>query len=547
VKILKLYLNCLISFKAKATISKEREEKMKILTSREMKEIDNITINEIGIPGCVLMENAGIQIYRAIKKKFPDLKKEKISIIAGPGNNGGDGLVVARHLFNEGVIPNIYLIASKEKVKGDARINLDIAEKIGLKIQEITSEKTWNLYKDEISSSTLIIDAIFGTGLTRPAEGLFKKIIEDINKISAFKVSVDIPSGLSSDTHQIIGPCVKADLTVTLGAPKIAHIFPPAEEYIGELIVADISIPPFLFEDEKLKLELIEKQAIISCFKPRRKDTHKGTYGHLFILAGSFGKTGAAIMAGKSALKIGAGLVTIGTPESCLPIIARSMMELMTEPLPETEKKTLSEEALEKVLTLLENKDAILIGPGITTHPSTSNLLFKLLEKIDKPMVIDADGLNIIASNPDILRNLKNNIVLTPHPGEFARLLKTTTKEILKNKIEYAREFAIKYNIYLVLKGYRTLIATPQGNVFVNPTGNPGMATAGSGDVLSGILGGLIVQQNNFLEAILAAVYVHGLSGDIASQKIGERSLVAGDLIKYLPRAIKSLEDSCHE
>ncbi len=540
-------LNCLISFKAKATISKEREEKMKILTSKEMKEIDNITINEIGIPGCVLMENAGIQIYRAIEKKFPDLKKEKISIIAGPGNNGGDGLVVARHLFNKGIIPNIYLIASKEKVKGDARINLDIAEKIGLKIQEVNSEKTWNLYKDEISSSTLIIDAIFGTGLTRPAEGLFKKIIEDINKISAFKVSVDIPSGLSSDTHQIIGPCVKADLTVTLGAPKIAHVFPPAEEYIGELIVADISIPPFLFENEKLKLELIEKQAIISCFKPRGKDTHKGTYGHLFILAGSFGKTGAAIMAGKSALKIGAGLVTIGTPESCLPIIARSMMELMTEPLPETEKKTLSKEALEKVLTLLENKDAILIGPGITTHPSTSNLIFKLLEKIDKPMIIDADGLNIIASNPDILKNLKNNTVLTPHPGEFARLLKKPTKEILKNKIEYTREFAIKYNIYLVLKGYKTLIATPQGDVFVNPTGNPGMATAGSGDVLSGILGGLIVQQNNFFEAILAGVYVHGLSGDIAVQKIGERSLVAGDLIKYLPKAIKSLEDSCHD
>ncbi|MCP2605053.1 NAD(P)H-hydrate dehydratase [Candidatus Aminicenantes bacterium AH-873-B07] len=520
---------------------------MKILTSKEMKKIDNITINEIGIPGCVLMENAGIQIYKAIKKKFPELKKEKISIIAGPGNNGGDGLVVARHLFNEGIKPEIYLLASREKVKGDAGINLKIAEKIGLKIQEVNSEKIWNIHKEKISNSTLIIDAIFGTGLTRPVEGLFKRVIEDINEIKAFKIAIDIPSGLSSDTYQIIGPCVKADLTVTLGAPKIAHIFPPTEEYIGELIIADISIPPFLFENKNLKLELIDKNAIISCFEPRKKDTHKGTYGHLFILAGSLGKTGAAIMAGKSALKIGAGLVTIGTPQSCLPIIARSMMELMTEPLAETEKKTLSEKALEEVLILSKDKDALLIGPGITTHPSTSNLILNILEKIDKPVVIDADGLNILASRPEVLKNVKNNIVLTPHPGEFARLLKKTTKEILKNKIEYTREFATKYNVYLVLKGYKTLIATPEGNVFVNPTGNPGMATAGSGDVLSGILGGLIIQQKNFLNAILAGIYVHGLSGDIASQKIGEKSLIARDLITYLPKAIKLLEKSFNE
>jgi NAD(P)H-hydrate epimerase len=493
------------------------------------------------------MENAGIQIYKAIKNKFPDLRKERISILAGPGNNGGDGLVVARHLFNNGIIPEVYLISQKEKVKGDAGINLRIAEKIGIIIHEVSSEKIWNRLKEKISNSTIIIDAIFGTGLTRPAEGIYKRIIEDVNKIPAFKVAVDIPSGLSSDTYQLIGPCVRADLTVTLGAPKIAHIFPPAEEYIGELIIADISIPPFLFQNKNFKLELIEKEKIITCFRPRKKDTHKGTYGHLFILAGSLGKTGAAIMAGKSALKIGAGLVTIGTPESCLPIIARSMMELMTEPLPETKEKTLSDRALKRILVLLENKDAVIIGPGISTHPSTSKLICDLIRNINIPMVIDADGLNILASNPEVLKNLKNETVLTPHPGEFARLLKKTTKEILGNKIEYARNFANEYGVYLVLKGYRTLIATPEGNVFVNPTGNPGMATAGSGDVLSGILGGLIVQHKDFLEAILAGIYLHGLSGDIAIPKIGERSLVAGDLIKYLSKAVKSLEESFHE
>ena len=517
---------------------------MKILNSKEMKKIDSITINDIGIPGCVLMENAGIQIFRTIREKFKELEKEKITILAGPGNNGGDGLVVARHLFNHDIIPKIYLLSRKEKVKGDAAINLKIAENIGLKIIEVDSEESWNSLRENIFKSTLIIDAIFGTGLKKPAEGLYKKIIEDINKTKAFKIAVDIPSGLSSDTYQLIGPAVKANLTITLGAPKIAHVFPPAEEYIGELKIAEISIPSFLFDDENLKLELIEKKSIISCFKPRRKDTHKGTYGHLFILAGSLGKTGAAVMAGRAALKTGAGLVTIGTPESCLPIVARSMMELMTEPLDETKEKTLSEEALDKILSLLKDKDALLIGPGITTNPSASRLIFSLLEKINIPTIIDADGLNILSANPEILKYKKNKIALTPHPGEFARMLKKTTKEILKNKIELARDFAINYNVYLILKGYRTLVATPEGKVYVNPTGNPGMATAGSGDVLSGILGGLVVQEKGFQDSLLAGVYVHGLSGDLACQKIGEKSLIAGNIITFLPKAIKSLEEN---
>ncbi|MFQ6081855.1 MAG: NAD(P)H-hydrate epimerase, partial [Candidatus Aminicenantia bacterium] len=444
---------------------------MKILTSEQMRKIDGIAINEIGIPGCVLMENAGLQIFKAIKQKFPILEKEKISIIAGQGNNGGDGLVVARHLFNQGIEPKIYLLTLKEKVKGDAEINLKIAEKIGLQIVEITSEKVWEENKADLFQSTIIVDAIFGTGLTRAAEGIYKKVIEDINSANGFKVAVDIPSGLSSDTFRIIGPCVKADLTITLAAPKIAHILPLAEEYVGELIIADISIPQFLFEDEELKLELIEKKRVAPYFKPRKKDTHKGTYGHLFILAGSLGKTGAAVMAAKAALKMGVGLVTVGTPQSCLPIIAKSMMEIMTEPLPETKEKTLSAEALDRILFLLKDKDGILIGPGISTHPSTSQLIFNLLEKIEIPMVIDADGLNILAFHPEVLKNTKKSVVLTPHPGEFARLLKKTTKEVLENRIEYVQKFAAEYNVYLVLKGYRTLIASPQGKVFVNPTG----------------------------------------------------------------------------
>jgi NAD(P)H-hydrate epimerase len=515
---------------------------MKVLTSTEMKEIDRKTIEEIGIAGPILMENAGLQIVKALKAKFPEPWKEKIVIVAGKGNNGGDGLVVARHLFNQGCEPHVLLLSSKQEVGGDAALNLRIAEKIGVKISEICSFLDWEKYQEELFRASIVVDSIFGTGLTKPAEGLYARAIEEINKTKAFKIAVDIPSGLSSDSYQIIGPSVKADLTVTLATPKIAHIFPPAEEWVGELVVADISIPGFLFEDESLKLELVEKKDLLLYFKKRKKDTHKGTYGHLFIISGSLGKTGAAIMAGKAALKMGAGLVTVGIPESCLPIVAHSMFELMTEPLPETKEKTISSEALGRALELLRGKDALLLGPGISTHESTSEFVLSLFPKIRIPAVIDADGLNILASNPDILKSLTQPAVLTPHPGEFARLLNLSTQDVLERKLELAPMFSEKYGVYLVLKGYRTLIATPTGRIFINPTGNPGMATAGSGDVLSGMIASMIIQEKDILQATLAAVYVHGLSSDIGAEKLGEKPLTAGNIISYLPQAIKSME-----
>lgn len=514
---------------------------MKVLTSIQMKSIDRTAIEDIGIAGPILMENAGLQILKEIRTRFPDINKEKVVIIAGKGNNGGDGLVVARHLFNEGCYPCVLLLASKREVRGDAALNLRIAEKIGVKIYEIPSLKEWKTLKKNISQSTVLVDAIFGTGLAKPAHGVYAAVINDINRVKAYKIAVDIPSGLSSDTFQIIGPCVKADLTVTLAAPKIAHIFPPAEEYVGELVVADISIPPFLFNDDRLKLELVERQAFLPYFTRRKKGTHKGTYGHLFVLSGSLGKTGAAVMAAKAALKMGAGLVTVGTPMSCLPIVARSMVELMTEPLAETEEKTLSFEALKKIMTLVKDKDALMIGPGISTHPSTSELVLSLVPKLNLPVVFDADALNIFSLRPEILKSLPKRAVLTPHPGEFARLLNISTQDVVDKKLELAPQFSEKYEVYLVLKGYRTLTATPEGKVFINPTGNPGMATAGTGDVLSGMIASMIMQEKNILEAILAAVYVHGMSGDIGAERLGEKSLTAGNIITYLPSAIRSM------
>jgi len=515
---------------------------MKVLTSKEMREIDRKTIEEIGIPGPVLMENAGIRITGAILKRFPRLTEENVVIVAGKGNNGGDGFVVARHLFNLGARPNVLLLASKQELKGDAALNLGIAEKIGVEIAEVTKIGEWKKHRIGLFHASVIVDAIFGTGLLKPAEGLYAAAIEDINKAPGFTVAVDIPSGLSSDTHLLIGPAVKADLTVALAAPKIGHVLPPAEEYVGELVISDISIPSFLFEDESLKLEVIEKKDALPYIQKRKRDSHKGTYGHLFVLAGSLGKTGAAVMAAKAALRMGAGLVTVGTPQSCLPVIARSMMELMTEALPETPQKTISEAALPMVLDLLKGKDAVLIGPGISAHPSTAKLVVSLLPKIKVPAVIDADGLNILAENPDALKSFSCPAVLTPHPGEFARLIRRSNKDVLDGRLALAAEFAAKYKVFLVLKGYRTLVATPQGKIFINPTGNPGMATGGSGDVLSGMIASLIIQEKNILGATAAAVYLHGLSGDIGAKKIGERPLIAGDLIKYLPQALKEME-----
>ena len=515
---------------------------MKILTAKQMQGIDKKAIHKIGIIGPILMENAGIQITNEILKKFPRIQDERVVIVAGKGNNGGDGFVVARHLFNKGCRPVVCLMATKKELKGDAALNAGIAGKIGITIKEVTSPRHWGVQKRLLSRATVIVDAIFGTGLTSPARGLYAKVIEDVNKSKAYKVAVDIPSGLSSDTFAIIGPCVRADLTVTLAAAKVAHVFPPAEDYVGELKIGDISVPPFLFQDEKFKLEMVEEKRIRPYFERRKMATHKGTYGHLLMLSGSVGKTGAAAMAGKAALKMGAGLVTAGLPKSCLPIVARSMMELMTEPLPETDKGTLSVEALPEILRLLEDKDALMLGPGISTHESTKELVLSLVPHIKIPAVLDADALNILASKPDVLKSLSKPAVVTPHPGEFARLARISTKDVLDRRLELVPRFAKKFGVYVVLKGYRTLTSTPEGETFINPTGNPGMATAGSGDVLSGMIASMIIQEKSILDAVLAAVYVHGLSGDIGADRLGEKSLTAANIITHLPAAIKALK-----
>jgi NAD(P)H-hydrate epimerase len=514
---------------------------MKILTSAEMKGIDRKAIEELGIPGAVLMENAGLRIVRALKAICPDFAAGRIVIVAGKGNNGGDGLVVARHLFNLGARPDVVLLAGKDEVKGDAAVNLGIALKMGVPVVEVRDIAAWRKALAAVSRASIVVDALFGTGLDKPLDGLNAAAVEDINKAPAFKLAVDIPSGLSADVFETIGPSIKADMTVTLAAPKVAHIFPPAADRVGELVVAPIGIPPFLFDNPELKLELVEETHVRSYFGKRRKDTHKGTYGHLLIFAGSLGKSGAAVLAGRAGLRMGAGLVTVATPAGVLPAIARGMVELMTEPLAETSEKTIAAAALPRALGLLKGKNAVLVGPGLSIHASTAEFVLGLLPKIKVPCVIDADGLNIVAANPELLGRLAGPVVLTPHPGEFARLTGRTNAEVLRYRLELAPEFATKRKVTLVLKGYRTIIASPDGRVFVNPTGNPGMATGGTGDVLGGMIASQLAQEKETLGAVLSAVFAHGLAGDVAAARLSEKALVAGDIIRYLPPALKAL------
>ncbi len=515
---------------------------MKVLTSAEMREIDRKTIREVGVPGVVLMENAGLRILEAIERRVPDLAARPVVIVAGKGNNGGDGLVVARHLFGRGLRPRVLLAAAIDEVQGDARVNLEAALKMGVDVDEVWSEEAWAGAGADLAGAGVIVDALFGTGLTKPLEGLYARIVETMNASPAFTVAVDIPSGLSSDAFETIGPCARADLTVTLGAPKIAHVFPPAEEFVGELVVAPIGIPPELLASPELKLEMVEPALVRDSFRARPRDAHKGTFGHVLIVAGSYGKTGAAALAGKAALRMGAGLVTVATAESALPVVARTMPELMTEPLPETAARTIARSALPRALDLLKGKDAVLVGPGLSTDPETSAFLLDLLPQVKVPIVIDADGLNILASRPGILDAFAAPAVLTPHPGEFSRLSGLPTGEVLRRRLELAPAFAAEHGLTLVFKGYRTLVCAPDGRVFINPTGNPGMATGGTGDVLSGLVASEIMQDRDVVKGAIAAVYAHGLSGDLAAARLSQKALTAGDLVRWLPAALKALE-----
>ncbi|PID55808.1 bifunctional ADP-dependent NAD(P)H-hydrate dehydratase/NAD(P)H-hydrate epimerase [candidate division KSB3 bacterium] len=514
---------------------------MKVATAAEIRELDRRAIEDVGIPGAVLMENAGTKVLRVMQKRYAALKHRKVLIVCGKGNNGGDGLVLARHLFNRGVEVRVTLLADRHQLVGDAKLNFVIAAKMDIPIVEITSNEQLPAFRNLLPQADILVDAILGTGLNNAVKGLYKHIIESMNKSGKPIIAVDIPSGLSADSGAVPGSCIHADLTVTFAVPKRGLLLYPAANYVGQLEVVDIGIPVNLLDTSEIRVHVLEAATIKRSLIKRSPNTHKGTYGHVLVIAGSPGKAGAALMTGRSALRAGSGLVTLAIPKNLRVPLEIPTMEVMTAALPETHKGTVSIDAFDEIMRLAEDKRVLALGPGLSTHPSTVELVYALIRNIPLPMVIDADAINAIALNPDILLEAKAPLVLTPHPGEMARLVPNT--QIQNNRIPVAQDTAHTYHVHLALKGARTLIASPSGNVFINPTGNPGMATAGSGDVLTGMIAGLISQNMIPIEATKTGVFLHGLAGDIVKEEKGDYGMIAGDILESIPYAIKRVHE----
>ncbi|MBW2653915.1 MAG: NAD(P)H-hydrate dehydratase [Deltaproteobacteria bacterium] len=516
---------------------------MHLVTASQMQEMDKQTIESFGIPGLVLMENAGRGAVDFLLKKFKDIKPKKIAVIAGRGNNGGDGFVIARYLMEKGIIVNTFLLSSKEKVVGDAKINMDLAQKLcdrssTCSIVEISTADAFKTQKTRILHHDLFVDAILGTGLNSDVRGVFKDAIELINSSQRPVFSVDIPSGLHSDTGQPLGTAVKADATATFAFAKAGQLLYPGNTYTGDLKIIDIGIPNFIAREKNIQLSLIEKKEIAACFTPRNFQSHKGSFGHLLVIAGSMGKTGAAALCANAAMRCGTGLVTLGIAKSLNKIIEPLVIEPMTHPLPEKENGFLSDNCFDDIQTLLKDKQALAIGPGLGTRNGTRQLVSKLIEKSNVPLIIDADAINCIAQTPEILKKKKSPAILTPHPGEMARLCNMTTSDIQADRIGIASRFAKAYDVTLVLKGAQTLVSLPDGRSFICPTGNPGMASGGMGDVLTGMIAGFYPQKFSPEKASLAGVFIHGLCADILAKEIGAFGFVATDMIQMIPKTI---------
>ena len=515
---------------------------MKVVTASQMRELDRRATEEFGIPSLLLMENAGLQAVLEMERSFPRLRTSRVAIVCGRGNNGGDGFVVARHLFDRGTAVEIFLLAKRSDVKGDARTNLEIIRKMGVPISEIPTSQDLQATREVIGGADMVVDAILGTGTTGAAKGLFAEAIDLLNRSGRPIVALDIPSGLSSDEGGIPGPSINATLTITFGLPKRGLILFPAASQAGRVVTVDIGLPSQLLSDPILDVSLLEPDDAAAALPPRDPNAHKGTYGHVLVLAGSPGKTGAAAMCALSALRIGAGLVTLALPESLNDIMEAKLTEVMTEPLPETRERTIALAALDKVLTLMEGKRVLAVGPGLSTHPETSELVRELLSATRVPLVVDADGINALGPKLETLPKATVPLILTPHPGELARLLSISREEVVQNRIPIAQKVATSFKVHLVLKGGRTLVVDPEGRVAINMTGNPGMASGGTGDVLTGLIAGLLAQGVNAGLAARAGVYLHGLAGDLAAEAVGQEAMLASDLMAQIPDAIRRLK-----
>lgn len=514
---------------------------MKIVNNIQMKQLDRMTIEQYGIPGILLMENAGVAVFQEVVRYLQNLTGKKVAIICGRGNNGGDGFVVARHLFQHKAEAKVFIAGNPAVIGGDAKTNLEILKSLEVPIEVLSSEQSRSDLFDQLKEYDLIVDAIFGIGLDRSIDEFIQGIIEAINASGKSVISIDIPSGVNAANGCICSIAVKAEKTVVFQLPKLGNINYPGSDYTGEILIKNIGIPQKLIDSINSQMQMITMDWVRKIIPRRKADTHKGDYGSVYIVAGSTGMTGAAMLTCEAVLRSGAGLVKVAIPQSLNNIMEIRLTEAITVPLPELKKGVVGISDIEKIMKTMSRSDAVAVGPGSGQSRELEEVLRNIFESSTTPIVLDADALNSLANRKELLKLLKSPAVLTPHPMEMSRLTEVPVEDIQKNRVEVAREFAKKWNVIIVLKGARTVVAAPSGETFINTTGNPGMATAGSGDVLTGIITGLIAQGIDPVQATAAAVYIHGLAGDKAAAEIGEYGLMAGDIINYLPYALKEI------
>jgi len=512
---------------------------MKIVTAAEMREIDRATSQRFGVPALTLMENAGTAVAEFVLSQHPSA--ERIGVICGKGNNGGDGFVAARKLKAAGREVRIVLLAEPAELRGDAAEmfrRLAIAPVVVRSADELKREPARAVFESEV-----LLDAILGTGFKPPVSGLYAEAIRLLNASTALVVAVDIPSGADADVMgEQTGTVARADAMVTFTAPRPAHIFGRLTD--GPTVIAPIGSPDEAVASS-LQLNLITAREIAPLIGPRPLASNKGNFGHVLVIGGSVGKAGSVAMAGMAALRTGAGLSTVATPKSVLATVAGFHPEVMTEPLDETDAGTISTYAGERIDELIKGKTVLAVGPGISRNPKTTEFVRSLVAKCKAPLVLDADGLNSFEGRADELNGKGRTLVITPHPGEMARLAGSTIAAVQRDRINVARTFAREHELIVVLKGHRTLIAQPEGTVWVNTTGNPGMATGGTGDILTGMVAGMIAQNpEHIVEAVIAAVHLHGLAGDVACESMGQHSLIATDLVEALPEAFRRVQES---
>lgn len=516
---------------------------MRAVTAEEMAEMDRTAIEVIGIPGVVLMENAGRGATEVMWRYFPGLGGKRVAVLAGGGNNGGDGFVIARHLWQQRVAVTVYLLKKGKSYRGDAKVNLEIAEKLGVQMEEHTDNKSLTGLKRKLAKADLLVDAILGTGLNAPVRGLYREVIELVNQLERPVLAVDLPSGLSATNGVPLGACIQATVTATFGLPKVGQLVTPGCDYVGHLEVVDIGLPRSVTEAAEPPRLWLEASDLAPLLRSRSLASHKGSFGHVLVVGGSVGKTGAGAMAGLGAARAGAGLVTLAVPTSLHGLMEVKLTEVMTEPLAETADQTVGTAALPRLHALLKGKQALALGPGLSVDKETVEVVLDLVEHCPCPIVLDADGINALVDRLDALKRARAPVILTPHPGEMGRLVKRSAEEVQNERLSLVQSFSEQYGVTLVLKGARTLIGGSKGRLAINSSGNPGLASGGTGDVLTGLIAGFLAQGLSPFDAACAGVYCHGKAADRLARRYGDRGMLATDLLLEIPIILKSLAE----